>query len=73
MTKTTLFQYNRSQAVRLPNDVAFPKGVREVTILKDGSRRIIVPSDRVWDDFFDMPGVDLEERQQPGVKDREPF
>ena len=73
MTKTTLFQSNRSQAVRLPKDVAFPEGVREVTILKDGGRRIIVPSDRSWDDFFDMPGVDLGERQQPKAQDREPF
>jgi len=73
MTKTTLFQSNRSQAVRLPKDVAFPEGVREVTILKDGGRRIIVPSDRVWDDFFDMPGIDLGERQQPGPQEREPF
>jgi antitoxin VapB len=73
VTKTTLFQSNRSQAVRLPKDVAFPDGVREVTILKDGGRRIIVPADRVWDDFFDAPGVDLGERTQPEAQDRERF
>lgn len=28
MTRTSLFQSNRSQAVRLPKDVAFPEGVR---------------------------------------------
>lgn len=73
MTRTTLFQSNRSQAVRLPKDVAFPEGVKEVTILREGGRRIIVPSDRVWDDFFDAPGVDLGERAQPTVQDRERF
>ena len=73
MTKTTLFQSNRSQAVRLPKDVAFPEGVRSVTVLRDGARRVIVPSDAVWDDFFDAPGIDLGERDQPALQDREAF
>ena len=73
MTRTTLFQSNRTQAVRLPRDVAFPDGVRNVTILRDGQRRIIVPSDAIWDDFFDAPGVDLGEREQPPAQDRERF
>ena len=73
MTSTTLFQTNRSQAVRLPKDVAFPPGVREVCILRDGARRIIVPADSVWDDFFDAPGIDLGERDQPATQIRESF
>lgn len=73
MTRTTVFQSNRSQAVRLPKDVAFPQGVREVTILRDGIRRVIVPADRSWDDFFAAPGIDLGEREQPAMQDREPF
>lgn len=74
MTRTTLFQSNRSQAVRLPKDVAFPEDVREVTILRDGARRIIVPANAVWDDFFDASGVDLPERKQDTTADeREPF
>ncbi len=73
MTKTTLFQSNRSQAVRLPKDVAFPESVRSVTVLRDGKRRVIVPSDAVWDDFFDAPGIDLGEREQPALQDREAF
>jgi antitoxin VapB len=73
MSQTKLFQSNRSQAVRLPKDVAFPDGVREVTILRDGGRRIIVPSDRVWGDFFEAPGIDLGERDQPTDQVRESF
>jgi antitoxin VapB len=73
MTRTTVFQSNRSQAVRLPKDVAFPEGVREVTVLRDGARRIIVPSDRAWDDFFAEPGIDLGERDQPVAQERESF
>ncbi len=71
MTRTKLFQTNRSQAVRLPKDMAFPKGVADVTILKDGSRRIIVPAESVWDDFFDAPGIDIGERDQPASQERE--
>ncbi len=73
MATTTVFQSNRSQAVRLPKSVAFPDDVREVAILRDGVRRIIVPSDRSWDDFFAAPGIPLGEREQPAAQDREPF
>lgn len=73
MTQTTLFQTNRSQAVRLPKDVAFPASVREVKILRDGPRRIIVPANAVWDDFFDSPGIDLPDRDQPAPQSREAF
>ena len=73
MTRTTLFQSNRSQAVRLPKDVAFPPGVRDVAILRDGARRVIVPAGALWDDFFAAPGIDLGERVQPEHQTREPF
>lgn len=73
MNRTTLFQSNRSQAVRLPKEVAFPAGVRSVAILRDGKRRVIVPADAIWDDFFDAPGVDLGERNQPEAQMREPL
>ena len=73
MTSTTLFRTNRSQAVRLPKDVAFPPDIREVRIFRDGPRRIIVPSESVWDDFFDAPGVDLGESNQPASEVRESF
>jgi antitoxin VapB len=71
MTRTTLFQTNRSQAVRLAKDVAFPDTVREVAILREGARRIIVPADALWDDFFAAPGVDLGERSQPETQARD--
>jgi antitoxin VapB len=73
MSKTTLFHSNRSQAVRLPKDVAFPEGVKSVTILRDGRRRVIVPSDALWDDFFEAPGVDLGVRRQPEPQGRDGF
>ncbi len=73
MVRTTVFQSNRSQAVRLPKDVAFPEGVKEVRVLREGKRRVIVPAGAVWDDFFDAPGIDLGPREQPPVQTREEF
>jgi antitoxin VapB len=71
MTRTSLFHSNRSQAVRLPKDVAFPEGVKEVAILRDGARRIIVPANASWDDFFAAPGIDLPDRNQPALQERD--
>ncbi len=73
MSKTTLFQSNKSQAVRLSKDVAFPDNVRSVTVLREGRRRVIVPSEASWDDFFDAPGIDLGLRDQPVAAAREHF
>jgi antitoxin VapB len=73
MARTRLFLSNRSQAVRLAKEVAFPESVREVAILRDGARRVIVPANMVWDDFFDAPGVDLGPRDEPRLQTREPF
>ncbi len=71
LTRTTLFLSNRSQAVRLPKMVAFGEQVREVIIVSEGPRRIIAPVDVAWDDFFAAPGVDLGERNQPAMQERE--
>lgn len=73
MTRTALFLSNRTQAVRLPKDVAFPPEVREVSIVRDGARVIIAPVDAVWDDFFTSPGTDLGERARPAHQEREAF
>lgn len=73
MTRTTVFQTNRSQAVRLPKSVAFPDGVKDVTVLREGRRRVIVPTGALWDDFFDAPGIDLGVRAQPEPETREVF
>ena len=71
MIRTKVFQSNRSQAVRLPKDVAFPESVREVAILREGRRRVIVPAGAVWDDFFEAPGIDLGPREQPATQIRD--
>jgi antitoxin VapB len=70
--KTKLFLSNRTQAVRLPKGVAFPPEVTEVELIREGSRVVIVPAGRRWNDFFDRPGLeDFPDRDQPGWQERE--
>ena len=76
-TKTKLFTNNRTQAVRLPKDVAFPPGVREVEIVKQGNSRIILPAGKGWDELFrrgprTSPDF-MADREQPPAEEREPF
>ena len=71
MVETTLFKSNKTQAVRLPKGVAFPDNVKEVTIIKQGNKRIIAPADASWDDVFAAPGVELGAREQPEPQARE--
>ena len=73
MVRTKIFQSNRSQAVRLAKEVAFPEGIEEVTIIKEGARRVIVPTGAVWDDFFSATGVSFPDRDQPQMQQRETF
>lgn len=73
MTRTKLFRSNRSQAVRLPKSLAFPDSVKEVSIAREGKRRVIAPSNAAWDDFFDAPGIDLSARDQPTAQKRDPL
>ena len=66
--QTRLFKSNRSQAVRLPKQIAFPESVKDVEITAIGSKRIITPAGQSWDDWFDAPGVSsdfMTDRLQP--------
>jgi len=72
--QTKLFKSNRSQAVRLPKEIAFPESVKEVEITAIGTKRIIVPAGQSWDDWFAGPGVSTDfmtERNQPEDQIRE--
>jgi antitoxin VapB len=78
MTRSKVFMTHRSQAVRLPKAVAFPKSVREVEIVRIGNSRVITPIGKRWDDFFLRgPRVSddfMTERNQPREPDeREPL
>jgi len=77
MARSTVFTTNRSQAVRLPKDVAFPAGVHQVEIRKLGNTRIITPVGRRWSDLFrDGPRLSAdfpEDRDRTAPEERESF
>lgn len=74
--KTKLFKSNKSQAVRLPKEVAFSESIKDVEIIAIGNRRIISPPGQSWDGWFDGPGVSsdfMETRNQPEDQVRDTF
>jgi antitoxin VapB len=71
MKHVAIFKTNRSQAVRIPKEFAFPEGLEKVTIRRVGESVILTPIDALWDDFFDQPGVDLGPRDQPPPQERD--
>lgn len=52
MTTSTVFNNNRTQAVRLPAEMRFPDSVKRVEVRVSGRERIISPVGSVWDSFF---------------------
>jgi antitoxin VapB len=52
MSIGSVFENNRTQAVRIPADSRFPEGVKRVSIRIVGPDRIISPIDQMWDSFF---------------------
>jgi antitoxin VapB len=52
----TVFRTNKTQAVRIPKAVAFPEHVKQVQIVPDGDRLILVPVPNSWTEWFAMFG-----------------
>lgn len=52
MSTGTVFENNRTQAVRLPADSRFPDGIKKVSVRVLGKDRIISPVENSWDSFF---------------------
>lgn len=73
----TVFENNRTQAVRLPVDVRFADDVKKVWVRKLGKERILTPVDHTWDSFFlAEQGVSedlLSERASQEQQEREVF
>lgn len=77
MSTGSVFENNRTQAVRLPADSRFPESVRKVTVRVVGMDRILSPVEYTWDSFFlAKEGVSddfLAERASQEQPEREPF
>jgi len=52
MNIASVFENNRTQAVRLPAGTRFSKDVKKVTVRIVGHSRIIEPINNSWDSFF---------------------
>jgi len=77
MSTGSVFESNRTQAVRLPAETRFPPGVKKVTVRVVGPDRVITPVDRAWDTFFlseERPSDDfMEARGGQDQPEREPL
>ena len=77
MSVGTVFVNNRTQAVRLPQDVRLPEGVHKVEICVKGRECIITPVGQSWDSFFldSVRASDdfLSERASQHQQEREAF
>jgi antitoxin VapB len=48
----SIYENNRTQAVRLPAETRFPDKVKRVSVRVVGQDRILSPVDKTWDTFF---------------------
>ena len=74
MAVTRLFYSNRTQAVRLARDVAFPEGVENVEVRVVGDSRVISPVGGDWEYWLEQ-GTRVtddfcERREQPEMQHR---
>lgn len=78
MIQATVFENNKTQAVRLPVSVRFPDEVKKVVVRTLGKERIISPVENTWDSFFlssESPVSDdfMEQRAEQLDTPRESF
>jgi antitoxin VapB len=71
--KAALFKSNRNQAVRIPRDMEFPEGVKQVYLFKEGQVLTVIPVNDFWDDFFNRPGIEVQEPPELPYEIREAF
>ncbi len=73
----SVFENNRTQAVRLPAETRFSKNIKKVLVRVVGQERILSPVDKAWDSFFlaeDSVSDDfIEKRASQKQKEREAF
>ena len=77
MPTGSIFVNNRTQAVRLPVETRFPKGVKKVIVRVFGKDRVLSPVENAWDSFFlseeKVTDDFMTERASQEQQDREAF
>lgn len=71
MARSTVFKTNRTQAVRIPKELAFPDNVKEVEITRKGNKLTIEPKPRDWAQWFES-GPRLSEDFPDDIEDLPP-
>ena len=71
--RASLFRSNRNQAVRIPRELEFADGVKQVYIRWQGRALVLIPVSDFWDDFFNRPGIEIEEPEELAYETREAF
>lgn len=72
--QASVFKSNKSQAVRLPKQVAFPEEVKRVDVVVIGRSRMLTPTGEIWDAWFDAPPLPSDfmiDREQPLAQERD--
>lgn len=73
MARASVFRTNRTQAVRLPKEVALPEGVSAVEVVAIGDARVLTPLGSVVDYWFDhgeSVSADFLSDRTQGVQER---
>ncbi len=77
MATGSIFENNRTQAVRLPRETRFPEGIKKVTVRIVGKDRVLSPVESTWDSFFaeeqSVTGDFMKERSTQHQDEREGF
>jgi antitoxin VapB len=75
--RAAIFRNGANQAVRLPQELRFPEGVKEVQIRQQGASLLISPIKPDWASFFALnikvPNDFLERRDDTPSQSREPL
>ena len=77
MSTGSVFENNRTQAVRLPAETRFPEDVKRVNVRVVGTDRILSPLEKTWNSFFlsdeETPDDFLPDRASQDQTERETF
>lgn len=75
--RASIFRNGRNQAVRLPQDLKFPDGVKEVQVHRQGDSILLSPVRPDWPSFFALdvkvPDDFLSERGDAPPQTRDPL
>src|SRR5256885_1857847 len=63
--RAAIFRNGRNQAVRLPQDLAFPQEVKEVQVSRRGDAIVLSPVRRDWASFFELDTADSKDFPAP--------